>query len=319
MVRYLGLDIGATSIRAHITTGRLEALAQATRPTPQGPTAADVLAGVTDTLDRACREAGLKRSALAAVGIGSFGPLDTDRGRIRATPNLDADLRDVPVVATVRKWLSTDAPVVLSNDAVAGVVAEQERDRTENLAYLTLSSGVGAGVVIDGHVLRGHDGTVAEVGHFVLAPGSDRPCGCGGTGHWEAFCGGENIPAYAAALAASEGFETTLFDTAADVEGVTAADIFEAYGEDELATATVERVGAWNAQGTANLIQAFAPERIAVGGSVALENEALVLDPIRERVGDHLVGATPEIGLTPFGDSVVVRGALVQARRAAND
>ena len=308
MSQYLGLDIGATNLRCALVTGQFRRLAQVTRPTPQGPTVGaftdGVRAVVTDTLD----EAGVSREQVDSAGIASFGPLDPDRGVIRETHTLDSDLRAVPVRATVESCLP-DVPVRLCNDAIAGVVAAYRTDeQSESLVYLTLSSGVGAGVVVDGHVLRGVDGNAAEVGHVTLDPEATRRCGCGARGHWEAFAGGKNIPAYAAELADTEALDDALL--AGDP---TAETVFEACGSNPLATETVDRVGDWNAQGVAMLVNAFAPRRIVVGGAVALNNESLVLDPIRQRVDRYLVGSAPAVELTTFGDGVVLRGALLLA------
>jgi glucokinase len=310
MSYYLGLDIGATKIRCALATDQRERIARVTHPTPQGPTVEAFVGGVetaiTDTLD----DAGVTPARVDAAGVASFGPLDAEAGLIRETVNLDSDLENVPVRATVETILP-DAPVRLCNDAIAGVIAEYREgvgEQAENIAYVTLSSGIGAGVVVDGHVLRGADGNAAEVGHVTLDPEAARSCGCGGRGHWEAFAGGENIPEYAADLADSAGLDDGLL-----AGECTAATIFGAYGEDPLATETVDRVGDWNAQGMATLVQAFAPRRIAVGGAVARNNERLVLEPIRERIGRHLTGDAPEIRLTEFGDRVVLRGALLLA------
>ncbi len=304
---YLGVDIGATNIRCGVTTAGRERVATLTRPTPQGPTVGAFTDGVETAVAEALDSARIRPSQVAAAGIASFGPLDTAAGLIRQTANLDSNLRDIPVRRAVESQLP-GVPVRLCNDAVAGVVAEYCADPAENLAYVTLSSGIGAGVVVDGHVLRGEDGNAAEVGHLTLDPDSGRPCGCGGDGHWEAFAGGENVPAYAADVAAEEGFDDTLL-----AGECTAATVFDADGDDPLATETIERIGDWNAQGMAALVHAFAPSRVVVGGAVARNNERRVLDPIRNRIDSYLMGPTPEIRLTAFGDEVTLRGALALA------
>lgn len=308
MSYYLGLDVGASNLRCALATDEYEHVAQIERRTPQGPTVErftdDIRKVVADTL----AAAGVAPTAVDGAGIASIGPLDVAAGLIRGPANVDSSLGDIPIRETVTSVVP-DVPVRLCNDAIAGAIAEfRGGDPVENLAYLTLSSGVGAGVVVDGHVLHGADGNMAEVGHFTLDREASRPCGCGGRGHWEAFAGGESIPAYAADLADAEGLDDSLL-----VDGCTSAELFEAYGDDPLATETVERVGDWNAQGTATLVNAFDPRRVAVGGAVALNNEALVLDPIRERIGRYLMRSAPEIRLTRFGSDVVLRGALLLA------
>ncbi|WP_232701520.1 ROK family protein [Halobacterium wangiae] len=314
MTYYFGVDVGATTTRCLVTTPELERVAHVSRPTAQGPTADAFTAGIDAVVEETFAVSGVAPGEVAGVGIASFGPLNADAGVVAETPNLDADLRNVPLRETVAGHFPGDTSVAMLNDAVAGAVAEhREGGDDANVVYLTLSSGVGAGVVVDDQLLRGRGGNAAEVGHFTLDPDSQRRCGCGGTGHWEAFASGENIPAYALELRDEEGFETALPTTR---EELSAAAVFDAAGEDPLATEVVDRVGRWNALGVANLVHAYAPDRVAVGGSVALNNPDDVVEPIRERVGDHLMVDAPAIHLTEFGDDVVVTGAVLAAVRA---
>ena len=308
MNHYLGLDIGATNLRCALATADAGRVGQVAHPTPQGPTVEAFTDGVETAVAAVFEQTGISPAQIAAAGIASFGPLDVGRGVITETANLACDLREIPVRTAVESCLP-DVPVRLCNDAIAGVVAEyDDSNGTENLAYVTFSSGIGSGVAVDGHILRGRAGNAAEVGHVTLDPDSTRRCGCGGHGHWEAFAGGENVPAYAAELAETEGFEDDLL-----TDDCTAATVFDACGDNPLATETVDRIGDWNAQGVATLVQAFAPRRVAVGGAVALNNERLVLEPIRERIDRYLMNDPPEIALTRFGDDVVLRGALLLA------
>ena len=314
MTHYFGIDVGATKTRCLVATGELQRVAHVSRPTTQGPTADAFTAGVDAAIEETLAESGVTPDESAGVGIASFGPLDADAGVVAETPNLGSDLRNVPLRETVASYFLGETPVVMLNDAVAGVVAEhREGGDDANVVYLTLSSGVGAGVVVDDQLLRGRDGNAAEVGHFTLDPDSGRRCGCGGTGHWEGFASGENVAAYALELRDEADIDTALPATR---EELSAEDVFDAAGEDPLATEVVDRVGRWNALGVANVVHAFAPDRVAVGGGVALNNPDRVLDPIRERVGDHLMVDAPEIHLTEFGDDVVVTGAVLAAIRA---
>ena len=308
MERYLALDVGATNTRCVVVDDERQVLARRTRATPQETTTASFADTIGQVVDATLAAAGIGAAAVDAAGIASFGPVNTDRGTIAATPNLASDLTDVPVRRPVADRLTDGTPVVVLNDAVAGVIAEHRRGPEDNIVYLTLSSGVGAGAVVDGSVLRGRGGNAAEIGHLVLDPDSDRQCGCGGYGHWEAFAGGENMPAYARTITASEQVTTGL-----SLETLSAEQLFEGYGADPLATETIDRVGEWNTIGVANLIHAFAPDRIAVGGTVALQNPTLIFEPIVRTLDARLTVEEPSIHLTEFGDDVVVLGAAEYA------
>ena len=310
MGRFLALDIGATNTRCVIVDDERQILERLTRPTPQETTAGEFADTIGRTVEATLAASTVRSSTIDGAGIASFGPLDTDAGTITTTPNLASGLTDVPVREPVADRLPQETPVAVLNDAVAGVVAEHRLNGTEdNVVYLTLSSGVGAGVVVDGSVLRGRGGNAAEVGHLILDPDSDRQCGCGGRGHWEAFAGGENIPAYARAIAAREEITTEL---PVD-ETLSAEQLFEHYRADPLATKTIDRVGEWNTIGVANLVHAFAPDRIAVGGTVALQNPTLVLEPIVRTLDSWLTVDGPSIHLTEFGDDIGVLGAAEYA------
>jgi glucokinase len=145
---------------------------------------------------------------------------------------------------------------------------------------------------------------------MVVDPQGHLTCGCGKDGHWEAYCSGNNIPRYARLLHEDDPVETAL---PIDDPGFDAADVFAHAGEDAFADHVIDQVAHWNAMGVANIIHAYAPLVVYVGGAVALHNEELVLDPVRERLDDMVFTNLPEVSLTTLGDDVVVRGALASA------
>jgi len=176
------------------------------------------------------------------------------------------------------------------------------------MIYLTISSGIGAGVIVDGTVLSGWDGNAGEVGHITLDPDGVMPCGCGKRGHWEAYCSGENVPLYAKEL--HSGQDTAL---AVDDPDLSAADVFALAGSDRFADQVIDRVAEWNAQGVASLIHAYAPIVIYIGGAVALNNPDIIIERLREQVPELVMTNVPDIRLTTLGDDVVVKGALASA------
>ncbi len=297
------IDLGATNLRAAVADEPREPLAveRAATPTGDGDAAARAAAGA---LADAADSAGVSVHSLEAVGVGTVGPLDRAAGAVVDPPNLPGvervPLRDA-IVALVGH-----PKVFVENDAVAGLVGERAAadGPADDCVYLTLSTGVGAGAAVDGHVLRGRSGNAAEVGHLVVEPGGRR-CGCGGAGHWEAYCAGAAIPGLARDIAGSEGVETAL-----DLGDLAAPELFAAAGGDPLADRTIELVQRYNAIGLADLVHAYAPVRIAVGGSVALENRELVIDPLAEAVAEHTMLEVPEIAPAAHGGDAVLVGAL---------
>jgi glucokinase len=312
MSAYAGVDLGATNIRAVVADADGTLLGSATHGTPRGPTGAAVTDELLDTLRGASEEAGVRPAAIESVGVGSIGPLDLATGVIEDPANLPAGIGVIPLRGPIANLVElSEADIYLHNDTNAGCIGERfYADRNpDDMAYLTISSGIGAGVCVDGNVLGGWDGNAGEVGHMTVDPDGKRTCGCGKDGHWEAYCSGNNIPEYARDLYEDEPVETVL-----DVESdLTAAEVFGAASEDDFAEYVVERVAAWNTMGIANTVHAFAPLVIYVGGAVALNNPELTLEPIRERLDDLVFINVPEIELTTLGDDAVVRGALASA------
>jgi len=312
MPYYAGVDLGATNLRAAVADGDGVVVGQSECATPQGPTGIAVTEAVLDVLRAACDGAGVAPTDLRAAGIGSIGPLDLAEGAVDSPANLPDSVGRIPLVGPVAELLDTDR-VYLHNDTNAGVIGERFfSDRNpDDMVYLTVSSGIGAGVAVDGTVLGGWDGNAGEVGHMVVDPEGRRTCGCGREGHWEAYCSGDNIPDYARDIAEREALET---DLPLDEPSFDAADVFDRAGQDELADRVVERVGQWNAVGVANIAQAYAPFVVYVGGAVVLNNVELVLDPLREAVDESLVfNNVPEVQLTTLGDDVVLKGAIASA------
>ena len=310
MAYYVGVDLGATNVRAVVGDDEGTVIGRSRQSTPQGPSGIVVTEAVLDVVRAACDEAGVSPSDVAAAGIGSFGPFDMAAGAIEDPANLPDAIDRIPLTGPLSKLLGTDR-VYLHNDTSAAVIGERfhsERN-PDDMVYLTVSSGIGAGITVDGHVLSGWDGNAGEVGHQVVDSDGTLTCGCGRDGHWEAYCSGNNIPQYAEHLA-DERTETAL---PLGEDGFTAADVFAHAGSDDFADYVVERVTEFNLVGVANVIHAYAPLVVSVGGAVALNNEPLVVDPIRDRVADRLMVNVPEIRLTTLGDDVGVKGALASA------
>ncbi|WP_128477383.1 ROK family protein [Halorussus pelagicus] len=312
MAHYAGVDLGATNVRAAVADDEGDVVSVHRANTPNGPTGIAVTEAVLECLREACEAAGIDPSELLAAGIGSIGPLDLAEGAIDNPANLPDTIDRIPLTGPVGQLIDSDS-VYLHNDTIAGVIGERYySDRNpDDMVYLTISSGIGAGICVDGEVLSGWDGNAGEVGHMVVDPRGRRTCGCGREGHWEAYCSGNNIPEYAKLLAEDTGSLDT--DLPLSDPDFSAVDVFAAAGEDEFADHVIDQVAHWNAIGVANVVQAYAPLAVYVGGAVALKNESLVVDPIRERIGDLVFNNVPDVQLTNLGDDVVLKGAIASA------
>ncbi|SFR34980.1 ROK family protein [Halogeometricum limi] len=311
MAYYVGVDLGATNVRAVVADEDGTVIGNSSDGTPRGPTGIAVTEAVLRVTREACAEANVRPKDVVAAGIAAIGPLDLAEGAVENPANLPDTIDRIPLTGPLSVLLDTER-VYLHNDTNAGVIGERfhsERN-PDDMVYVTISSGVGAGVCVDGNVLSGWDGNAGEVGHMTLDPQGLLTCGCGHDGHWEAYCSGNNIPRYAEYLHEEDPVETSLPIEDPDFS---AADVFEHAEDDEFARYVVDQVGHWNAMGIANIVHAYAPLTIFVGGAVALHNPDLVLDPIRERMDEMVMVNVPQIQLTTLGDEVVVQGALASA------
>jgi glucokinase len=310
MAMYAGVDLGGTNVRAVVADADGEIRGSDRRPVPADlPTGLPVTDAILDCLREACLAADASPGAIEAAGVAAAGRLDPTEGIVEPT-NIAVDT--VPLTGPIANLVGSDR-VRLHKDVAAGVIGERyhaERN-PDDMVYLTISSGIGAGVTVDGSVLRGWDSNAGEVGHYTVDPEGRLTCGCGHDGHWEAYCSGANIPAYARLLWNDADRPAT--DLPIDEEGFDAVDVFAHARGDAFAGRVVERLAEWNAMGVASVVHAYAPLVISVGGAVALNNEALVVDPVRERLDDLVMTNVPEVRLTEFGDDIVVRGALASA------
>jgi glucokinase len=299
------VDLGATTTRAALVGDGGEILGMATSPTP-GP--GDSARGVTRLLAGLIREVlgSTGVSSPGAIGVSACGPVDHQKGAVVRPPNLP-----FPEILLV-KPLGEEfrVPVRIANDCHAGVLGEVVYGAgagCRDLVYITLSTGIGGGVVSGGRLVLGRDGNAAEIGHFHVDSTWNLPCGCGGTGHWEGYAAGRFLPRFYARWCEGEGH--------APLEpGVSPpADIFTAARRgDPAALGFLEALGMINGRGISDVIVAYDPSLIVLDGSVILRNEDLILPYLLPHVDRFL--PLPEIRLTALGGLAPLLGASVLAR-----
>ena len=307
MVGYvLAVDVGATNLRVGLasTDGKLIDVLRA--PTPKGGDA-NAVALKAISLGRKLMERN-NVARMEAIGVGSIGPLNIREGIVIGTPN--NPLRNFKLKEPLSS--AFNAPAYVVNDCVAAVWGEYWAGAgkdAENVVYVTISSGIGAGAVVDGHLLLGKDGNAHEVGHIVLDFRSDVRCGCGARGHWEGLASGNNIPRFASILASRwRGPESEAYMLALQGK-LSAATLFELWRKgDAFAAAAIKELEVINAAGIASVINVYDPEVVSVGGSVALRNPDF-MSLVFSHVKEFLINREPELTLTPLGDDAVLIGA----------
>ncbi|MFZ8790922.1 MAG: ROK family protein [Thermosphaera aggregans] len=248
-----------------------------------------------------------------AVGVASIGPLDIKRGVAVNLTNLP--FKEIKLLEPLSKYFNTK--VVVANDAMAAAWGEKHYGLGKpfrNLVYLTLSTGVGAGVIVDGHLLIGKEGNAHEVGHIIVDFNSELECGCGGRGHWEAFAGGINIPRVARWIAVKHGISSDLFDFLLKNPEASAKDVFEYYRRgDPLGVLVVDLYVKASRAGIASIINTYDPEILLIGGGVFLNNQDILFEKIVNGLENDIVTSIPIIKPTGFGDDGGLYGALALA------
>jgi glucokinase len=299
----LGLDIGGTKLAAGVVdeSGAVGSFLVESTRAEEGPDRG--LERLFALGRRAVEEAGVEWGALGAVGIGSGGPLDASRGVLLAPPHLTGWV-DVPIVARAEEALAL--PVALENDATAAAAGEHRYGAgagTSHMVYLTISTGVGGGVVIGGRLYRGATGNGGELGH-VTVDCDGRECrGCGRRGCLEAYVSGTSI--------AERAREAGMGD-------VTANDVAAAARRgdpvaSEVWDATTDALGC----GLTSIVNLFEPELVVLGGGVVGGTGEQLLAPVRELVRRDAMapaGAAARIVASPLGPHVGVVGAAAIAR-----
>lgn len=245
-----------------------------------------------------------RAGAIDAVSIACAGLIDGGTIREIDTPD-DEVVREVPLGPTIEAEFSV--PVRIENDCTAGALAEWVYGAGrghDSVVHLTMGTGIGAGVVERGHVLRGAAGQAAEVGLLPIGP-ADRSSS-GVPGAWEAYCSGRGIAGFVTDLLADESRETVL-----EPADLTSRDVFEAAAAgDRVADDYLDRIGRYNAAGIGAVVNAYNPGLITVGGGVGEANFEEIVERARPRIAEFALPEVPPIRRTELGDAIGLYGAL---------
>ncbi|BCP53417.1 glucokinase [Kaistia sp. 32K] len=260
----LAIDLGGTELRAALVTERGDIAAfAATRTDARGGPEA-VIEQMVGLVEKVRGEAPDARPV--GLGVGAPGPLDPEAGIVVDAPTLTG-WKNVPLVAILGRRLGL--PVRLENDANAAALGEWRfgaGQGTQSMVFVTVSTGIGAGVIVDGRLLHGRRGLAGEIGHMAI---SDRPerCACGSTGCFEALASGTALAREAAKLVASGAAPGLARIAGADP--VTGRHVAEAArAGDAPALALLNEEARWLGIGLTNLLHLYSPERLILGGGV---------------------------------------------------
>jgi glucokinase len=280
----IGVDVGGTKIAAGVVDEKGAIIEMVKRPTPAANASRTI-----EVISEAVREL-LPRYEIEAVGIGAAGFVEESRSAVVFAPNLA--WRNEPVARQVED--RTGRPVVVENDANAAAWAEAKLGAGrghDHLVMITIGTGIGGGLVLNGELYRGRWGMAGEPGHYRVVP-DGRLCGCGNRGCWEQYASGSALVAEARDFARrSPGAAVRLLQLSGGTpEGITGPEVTTAAREgDAAALRCFDIIGRWLGEGLADMAAILDPSCFVLGGGVS-EAGDLLIGQTRAAFEDGLTG-----------------------------
>lgn len=315
---FLGIDLGGTKIGTGLVSRAGDVQAEDYRSTDilQGQDA--VIRRMIDAGREVIERSGVPREQIAAVGIGAPGPMNIPEGVLIEPPNL-LGWHNVPIRQIIQDALGI--PAHLENDANAAGIGEYLYGAgrgTRHMIYVTVSTGIGGGLILDGKIYQGTIGGAGEIGHTTVLPQGPR-CGCGNLGCLEALASGTAIAREGQNLV-NRGVPTLLAEIVRDRSySVTAKDVVDAMNQgDGYARDIIDQAMYYLGVGMANLVNLFNPQMIVIGGGLTHIGDWL-LEPVKRGIELRAFPSAKQyvqVRLAELGDQVGIVGAAGAAMMA---
>ena len=302
----IGIDVGGMSIKGGIVdsdNGKI--LVQHAIPTTAKYTKEySISEDIAKVIDYILNEANMKIDDIVGIGIGQPGSIDSERGVIRYSNNIA--LENVPVVDELHK--KYNLPIYISNDANCAALGEfvfGAGRGYKDIVFITLGTGVGSGIIIDGKLFEGRSGAGAEAGHMVIKTDGE-PCNCGRKGCWETYASATAlIRQTKAALELPENKDSLMHEIAAEEGKVSGKTAFVAAKKgDKGGQAVVDQYIKYISEGLINMANIFRPDAILIGGGISKEKDYLT-KPLQEYMDNTSYGGK-------FNPRVIVKTASLQ-------
>ena len=310
MKYYIGIDLGGTNIKAGVVDEDFKIIAKATCKTNLPRPAEDICKDMAEVAKQAVKEAGLTLDQIESVGIGTPGTANSAEGIIEYSNNLG--FKDFHVVELMKTFI--DKPCFVENDANAAAYGEFVAGAAKganNAVCITLGTGVGGGIIIDGKIYSGFNFAGAEIGHTVVDPNGPQ-CTCGRKGCFEVFSSATGL--IRMTREAMEADPTSVMNKMSEEMGkVSARTAFNAMREgDKAGKEVVDKYIKYLALGITNTINIFQPDILCIGGGVCNEGDPLLL-PLKELVAKEVYTRNSkknsEIVIAKLGNDAGIIGA----------
>jgi glucokinase len=299
-----GIDIGGTTVKCGLFTSTGELLDKWEITTDRTNHGENVPRDIANAVNAKIQERFIERESVLGIGMGIPGPV-LDDGTVLQCPNLGWGTMNV---AQIMNDL-TGFKIKAGNDANVAALGEMWKGGGrgyDSCVMITLGTGVGGGIILDGNILCGSNGAAAEIGHIIVNPDEEDVCGCGGHGHLEQYASATGIVRMAK-KALAKGVETSLNS----FETLTAKDIFdEAKKGDTVALELVDTLGKYLALALSHVSASVDPQAYVVGGGVSRAG-AILIDAIKKHYNNNIMKAlqNKEFKLAELGNDAGIYGA----------
>jgi glucokinase len=295
---FAGIDIGGTTIKGILTDQSGKELSF--RRVDTAKSADTIDASIAALVENLATSASVSKIDIKAIGIGCPGPIDRDRGLILSAPNIPS-FRNHPIVKNMEAM--TGAKVFLENDATVALIGawwKENVGKYRNWVMITLGTGIGGGLIVDGKVYAGQSGNAMEVGHMTIEH-DGRDCPCGNRGCWERYASATALVELARQMLKKH--RGSSLAKRAKQEDLTAAMVHEeALNRDVASLAILDEYSKYVGIGIANLVSIFNPEAVLIGGGVSQAHK-LIFPAIRQTVNDRVLkGFKDRFQLIPVQD-----------------
>ena len=310
MKYYIGIDLGGTNIKAGVVNENYEIVSKATTKTLLPRPAEEICADMAKVSLEAVKQAGLTLDDIESVGIGTPGTANSETGIIEYSNNLG--FLNLPVVEIMQKHI--DKPVYVENDANAAAYGEFVAGAAKganDAVCITLGTGVGGGIIINGKIYSGFNFAGAEIGHTVIDPNGPE-CTCGRKGCFEVFSSATGLVRMTKE-AMLEDKASVMWQMNEEDGKVSARTAFNAMrAGDRAGKAVVDKYIKYLACGITNTINIFQPDILCIGGGVCNEGDPLLL-PLKELVAKEVYtknsAKNTEIVIAKLGNDAGIIGA----------
>ncbi len=318
----VGVDVGGTSIKMAFINLMGDIIYSWEIDTDKRERGRYIPVDIARSIDKKLNELNQTKSKLIGIGIGAPGPVNEQDGSIEVAINLGWE--NFPLQNILER--ETSLPVVVDNDANIAAIGEMWKgagEGTKNLICVTLGTGVGGGIIVNGEIVRGANGAGGEIGHITSVPKDGSPCNCGKTGCLETVASATGIARLALEELASTNRISKLRDPYDTHQTVTSKLVFDAVKEgDEIAKQVIDQVTFYLGLAIANLANGLNPEKIVIGGGVSKAGHAL-LTPLKEQFSQFAfprVAQGAELVIATLGnDAGVVGGAWLAKEKLMNE